>query len=123
MMSNWLQTDDVVNGDVRAVRTWSLILRDAQSIVVDRDGVDRDAQTVRITYDNDAKWVGGDSNVGKSSNREVVIFGIKDHPNSSVTDTDLQAGDRFIFEDVRYEIRDVFDLPGSVQCKAQKREG
>lgn len=121
MISSWYGSTGAINTTVRAERTWSMILRDPLPIVVDRDGIDLPAQTVKLTADNDARWVGGDGDVGKSAERDLVIFGIKDHP--TVADTDLQTGDRFIFNDAIYEIRDCATVPGGIQAKAVRQEG
>lgn len=121
MINNWYGTSGAISAANRAERIWNLILRDPTSLVVDRDGVDLPAQTVKLTRDNDAKWVGGDSAVGKSASREVQIFGITGH--SCEDDTDLETGDRFAVGKIRYEIRDVFDVPGGIQARAQQMEG
>ena len=89
--------------------------------MIDRDSDPVAAQTVKLTYNQDATWVGGDDAIGKSATRDIVIFGIKDHP--TVTATDLQTGDRFAVGKIVYEIRDVFDVPGGISARAQQRSG
>lgn len=120
-IDSWYGSTGTINSAVRAERTWSMILRDPRQIIVNRDGADREAQTVKITTDNDARWVGGDGDVGKSAARDLVIFGIAGHPVQ--TDTDLQTGDRFVFGDVIYEVRDCATVPGGIQAKAERQEG
>ena len=121
MISNWYGSTGVIDDEVRAIRTWNLILRDSTSLVLDRDGTPVPAQTVKLTFNQDTKWVGGDGSVGKSASRDIVIFGIKDHPTE--TATDLQTGDRFAVGKVLYEIRDVFDMPGGIGARAEQRSG
>ena len=120
-IADWYRSDGEINSSIRANRTWSMILREPTEITVYRDGVARDAQTVKLTVDNDAKWVGGDKMVGKSTKRELVIFGVVGH--STVVDTDLQTGDEFSFGKILYEIMDATLMPGGIQATAQRKEG
>ena len=121
-INNWYGISGAIDAANRAARTWGLILRDPTSVVIDRDGANLPAQTVKLTRDDGAiKWVGGDSAVGKSAKRDMVIFGIKDH--SVETDTDLKTGDRFAIGKTRYEISDVVEVPGGIQAGAQQMQG
>lgn len=121
-ISSWYGSIGAINATVRAERTWSMILRDPTQIIINRDGVDFDeAQTVKLTTDNDARWVGGDGDVGKSAARDLVIFGIAGHPCED--DTDLQTGDRFVVGNIIYEVRDCAIVPGGIQAKAERQEG
>lgn len=125
-ISNWYKSDGSIDSNIRANRTWSMILREPTEIVAYRDGVALDAQTVKLTFDNDTKWIGGDKAVGKSAKRELVIFGVVGHP--VVADTDLQTGDEFsfgsiLFGSILYEIMDVTPMPGGIQAAAQRKEG
>lgn len=120
-IANWYRSDGEINSSIRANRTWSMILREPTEIVAYRDGGALPAQTVKLTFDNDAKWVGGDKMVGKSAKRELVIFGVVGH--TVVADTDLQTGDEFSFGSILYEIIDVTPMPGGIQAQAQRKEG
>ncbi len=120
-ISSWYGSTGVINSNVRAERTWSMILRDPTQIVINREGVELDAQTVKLTFNSDAKWVGGDADIGKSANRDVVMFGVAGH--SCEDDTDLLTGDRFAIGFTRYEIRDVVTMPGGIQARCEQMQG
>ena len=112
----------------RAVRNWGLIQRNPTSITIDRKGVEKDPQTVRTEYDNDARWIGeaglagrGQGSVrssGVAVTRDLIVFGVRDHP--TVTDTDLKTGDQFAVGKVLWEIRDVVEVTGGVQARAER---
>lgn len=120
-LSSWYGSTGAINSTVRAERTWSMILREPTEIIINRDGTDRDVQTVKLTFNTDPKWVGGDTDVGKSGNRDAVIFGVAGH--QCETDTDLQTGDRFAIGLTRYEIRDVVTMPGGIQARCEQMQG
>ena len=102
----------------RAVDTARLIADKATSITVVRGGTAQTAQSVRIetagrpyTYQTEA---------GQTAQADALIIGYAGHP--TITDTDLQLGDRFAVGGVGYEI--VGLLPGlsnSLQAYAKVR--
>ncbi len=100
-LSDWL--DDVDAG----VDTARLIADKTTSITVIRDGSALDAQSVRIEDINDRPRT-YEMDAGQVGQAETLILGYKGHP--SITDTDLQRGDRFAVSGVSYEI--VAVVPG-----------
>jgi hypothetical protein len=102
---------------VRAIMAWQRIQDRATVITVYRNGAAQTAQSVRIEYSS----VANDRRAaGEASVRESVIFGVMDHPNVAVPDTNLLKGDRFTVGSEQYEIKDVIVLPGEVQARAER---
>ncbi len=100
---------------VRAIMAWQRIQDRATSITVYRDSVAQTAQTVRIEYSSVAN---DRREAGQASVRDLVIFGVVDHPD--VADTNLQKGDRFAIGSDQYEVKDVIELPGEIQARAER---
>lgn len=101
-LSGWL--DDVDQG----VDTARLIADKSTSITVIRGGVAQTAQTVRIETlrtERTVQTAGGNTAV-----IDTAVIGYKGHP--TITDTDLQRGDRFAVSGQMYEIVTV--IPGTV---------
>lgn len=100
----------------RAVDAWSRIQGDTSSIVIVRDGTSLAAQTVRVEFSGTGEEQMNAT--GRSGHQRCVIFGVKNHP--SVTDTNIQARDRFVINKVQYEVISVITPPGEVQafCEA-----
>lgn len=94
LISEWIQPTLVSapTAGQRAASVYAWILRNASSIIIDREGATLTAQTVRIES-------GGASEVaaepGKAAKRSITVFGIVGHP--TVADTDVRRGDRFSF--------------------------
>ena len=112
-LGHWL--DDIH----ASVDTARLLIDKAVDIVLVRAGVELAAQSVRIedlsnrprTYQTDA---------GETALADTLILGYADHP--TITDTDIQRGDRFALAGVGYTV--VAVLPGlinSVQAFATMR--
>ena len=75
------------------------------------------AQTVRVEADSSASP--SESAAGMAARRKVVLFGIKGH--ATLTDTDFEAGYRFVLDGAEYRIVDVNDrLLGERQATAEK---
>jgi len=102
----------------RGVGTARIIADKSTSITVVRGGVAQAAQAVRIeTAGRPAIY---QTEAGQTAQADVVIIGYKGH--LTLTDTDLQTGDRFAVGGVGYEI--VALLPGltdSLQAYAKVR--
>jgi hypothetical protein len=118
-ISGWLGNNRLtpVNAGIRAVAAWKRINDKPVSIVVTRGGANQAAQTVRIEFDEIQTDV---SAAGDVSRRNLVIFGVKDHPSESITDTSLLPKDLVKYGGLNYEIRDVIDLPGEIQARATR---
>lgn len=70
------------------------------SITVTRNGVAQTAQTVRIET-----MARGDTTItvnGRTHEIDAIVFGYNGHP--TISDTDLQPGDRFVVDGARYEV-------------------
>jgi hypothetical protein len=100
------------------VDTARLISHKSTSITVVRAGVSLTAQTVRIEDMGRTREVQTEG--GQTAIADTLILGYFGHP--TITDTDLQTGDRFAVAGVGYEI--VGLLPGltdSLQAWAMVR--
>lgn len=88
------------------------------SIVLVRSGAAQAAQTVRVEYDRAQSTEQGDG--AKSSNRKLIVFGVRDHP--TVTNTNIQRGDRFTYQGSQFKVIDVIVTLGEVQatCEVQQ---
>lgn len=110
-LEDWLDIDD-------AVDTARIVSDKSVSITVVRNGVEQDAQTVRI--EEAGRGRSYQSEAGETARADVVILGYKDHPN--INDTDIQRGDRFAYEGQGYEVVMVIPgLPDSLQAYAKVR--
>jgi hypothetical protein len=49
----------------------------------------------------------------------VTVFGVTGHPDAAVIDTNVQRGDRFVYDGVEYKVVDVLDYPGQKQIDAE----
>jgi hypothetical protein len=96
--------DTVLNFD-DAATVGRRIAERSTSITIIRAGVEQDAQNVRIEAALGASTseVGGD-NVG-ASDRTMYVIGYKGH--ATITDTDIQRGDRFLYGGRMYEVESI----------------
>jgi hypothetical protein len=108
-----------INAAVRAVRAWARIQDRATSITVYRGGAAQPAQTVRLEYDS-RRGAQILQMAGEASLSRVIVFGVVNHPDPTITDTDLRKGDRFTLPDGDYEIQSVITLPGEIQATAER---
>ena len=93
-LSDWV--DDVD----RSINVARLIADKSTSITIVRAGVAQAAQTVRIEEMARPREVQTEG--GQTALADVFILGYYGHP--TITDTDLQTGDRFAVSGVGYEI-------------------
>jgi hypothetical protein len=97
---------------------WQRIQDRATTITVYRDGAAlAGTQTVRIEYSTIANERRG---AGEASVRDIVLFGVMDHPDVAVTDTNLKKDDQFSLADGIYRVLDVIVIPGEVQARAER---
>lgn len=112
----------------RAVRVWIKIQRNPSSViftkprVVAGDGTvtaatPLDAQTVRVVADNRATPVEGVA--GAAPTRAVMIYGVRDHPDETVIDTDLAVGYTARIDDKEYRVTQTWLVPGGIQAQAR----
>lgn len=97
-------------GDVYPLAAWDdtdpahemarIIAHKSTSITVRRGAGDLAAQTVRIeSMERGSRIV---VVAGSMRNVDAIVFGYNGHP--TITDTDLQAGDRFVVDGARFEV-------------------
>jgi hypothetical protein len=100
----------------RAINAWLRIGDKPSSITIYRNAVAQTAQTVRLEFDDGTKQDTLSKAGGTTNERELVIFGVKDHP--TITATNLQDDDTFSYENQNYQVKGVINLPGEVQARA-----
>ena len=110
-LSDWIDVD-------RGVDTARLIADKSTSITIVRSGVAQAAQTVRIEDMGRPREVQTEG--GQTAIADTLILGYYGHP--TITDTDLQTGDRFAVAGVGYEIVALLvGLDNSLQAFARVR--
>jgi hypothetical protein len=123
MSLNWTawQSDSssTIDETTRAIGAWRRIQRDPQSIALLRAGVAQTAITVRIEHDNGSATAStGDTRTAVTG--RVIVFGIRNHP--TLADTDMQQGDRFVWEAREYEVKTVRPQLGEIQVLCEVME-
>ena len=86
-------------------------------IFINSSGVSQASQVVRIESDSRSSPIR--SVAGLSPRRQVIVFGVKDHPDESIVDTAMVEGWYFNFENDRYTIVDVIVTLGEIQGVAE----
>lgn len=107
-----------IDEETRAAQAWRRIQRSSESITVKRAGVKQSAITVRIEHGNGANALRTENRVNVTG--QVVVFGIRNH--ASLADTDIQAGDKFVWEQREYEVRTLTLVPGEIQALCEVME-
>lgn len=109
----WLGTSEAISPTARAVAAWSRITDKPTSITLKRLGT---AQTVRVEYSEG----GGEaaSAAGQGTVRGLVVFGVRDHPVED--DTNIRANDRFVLNNVEFEVKDVVLTLGEKQARCER---
>jgi len=117
---NWRGYTRALDRDAaRAAAAWERIQDEPTTIIVYRNGAAQAAQTVRLVWQQ-ARPDEGVSATGKAAIMQLVILGVRDHPDASVSDTDLAGGDRFVHDGQQYQVVDVVTLPGEVQAYTER---
>lgn len=113
----WLaQGNTAINANTRATEAWNRIQRNPTSITLVRGQTTLSAQPVRVEWDNatsSASELQGEG-AGRSSRRYGVVFGVQNHP--TVTDTDIQRGDKCVLNGQQYRVVETVTPPGEVQA-------
>ena len=109
-----LSSGSAIDAGGRAALAWRRIQDKPSSITILRVGT---AQTVRIEFSETVRESMDISGTG--SYRDVVVFGVRDHSDVSVTDTDILARDRFVLNNVEYQVMDVVTTLGEVQARCE----
>lgn len=105
-----------------AVRAWRLIQRKPQGITIKRGNTNLAAQTVRVEYSNYNRPTEGTSGA-VSIKRDIIVFGVKGHPNEDIADTDIKKSDVFEYEDLgviqNMKVLDVVRVKGGIQAHCE----
>lgn len=113
----WLATgNNAPNTTQRAVDAWNRIQDKPVTITVIRGDTTLPIQTVRIEYSESERVITGEAN-GMSAVRDVIVFGVKNHP--SVANTNLQYGDMFSYDGQIFKIVFVMSTIGEIQANAE----
>lgn len=114
----WLADGEAIAEAPRAVRAWNRILDKPTSVSFRTPaGVSVGAQTVRVELGEGVHQA--TSPAGAQTVRSVVIFGVRNHPDPNVPDTDVASGYRFVLDGKEYQVRDVVETLGEVQARAE----
>jgi len=100
----------------RAARAWARIQDKKTDIVIIRDGTELPEQSVRLEYDNAGRIV--QTVIGGKSKQGLTVFGVLNHPDSSISDTDVIENDRFIVGNKEYKIISILVQLGEIQAYA-----
>jgi hypothetical protein len=114
--AGWLGDSVAMSPENRAVLAWSRILDTPKSVVFKPPAsAALAAQTVRIEVDNRASVV--DDLSGGAPKMGAIIYGVRDHPlkTTTVPDTVMKEGYRFIYNDDEYRIDDIILTLGEIQ--------
>lgn len=111
----------------RAKRTWIRILRKPAGITLTRlapladDGdlpdeptITLSPQTVRVVKDNRPREVRGEA--GEGTQLHCIVYGVRDHPDPLVADTDIERGDTFELDGDHYIVDYINLVPGGKQA-------
>lgn len=110
-------TTDAPNVGKRAVDAWRRINHRPSSVQFIRNGVAQTAQTVRVEASNGGSEIA--IAAGITGQQMAVVYGVKDHPDASVLDTDMERGDRFLYDGAMYLIKTVVNHNGEIQGFAE----
>lgn len=112
-----LSTGSAINEAHRAALAWRRISEKPTSITIRRGTSPLSAQTVRIEFSEASNQRHGAS--GEGAVRDVIVFGVRNHPDDDIADTDTKPGDRFVHLNVEYQVRDLVTTLGEVQAHAE----
>ena len=109
----WLSDTTAIDANGRAAAAWNRINDKPTSVAFKkRDGTVLAAQTVRLEWDNTVSESQDAS--GQTAVRRLIVFGVKDH--STITDTEVATGYRFVFNNEEYRVVDTIPTIGEIQA-------
>lgn len=115
-ISAWLGAGTPISEAERAALAWHRIQHKPTSVVLKTAaGANRAAQDVRLEWGNSVSE--STSIAGATPVRPLVIFGVKGH--STISDTVIAEGDRFVYRNDAYRVIDVIYSIGEVQAIAE----
>lgn len=112
-----LSAGSPINEAHRAALAWRRISEKPTSVTIRRAGAPLSAQTVRIEFSEASNQRKGAS--GEGAVRDVIIFGVRNHSDDDIDDTDIKPGDRFVHLNVEYMVRDLVTTLGEVQAHCE----
>jgi hypothetical protein len=112
-----LSQGSALDDDHRAALVWRRIQEKPTSITIKRGTAFQTAQTVRIEYSETMRERTGPS--GEAALRDLIVFGVRNHPDSAIVDTSIRANDRFVLSGVEYQVMDVIWTLGEVQAHCE----
>lgn len=100
----------------RAQKIWQRIQERPAQISIERGrATTLAAQTVRVEYSAAEREV---KEAGSASNeRDVMIYGVVNHPDESIADTDIERGDRFVWNGQIWTVESIVHVRGGIQAK------
>lgn len=112
----YFSSSGAIDAVSRAVDAWNRINAAPTIITIIRDAVSLANQTMRVEYSGTGEEAASDA--GRAGRQRCVLFGVTDHP--TVTDTNIERGDRFVISQKQFEVISVINPPGEVQafCEA-----
>ncbi len=116
-LATWIATQNAFDdSETVGVR----IAERTTSIALIRAGVVQAAQDMRIEIDTEPDNEVIQSGNARLSTSFVILLGYKNHP--TVTDTDIQRGDRFVFESRSYSVIDIYiNFNDRIEARAEAR--
>lgn len=118
--SAWGGVSSAIDTGERAVRAWNRIQRDPISIQVRRNNTLLDAQTVRVGIASAGPEIQAQAGMTVGV-QTITVYGVKDHPDTDIADTDLKRGDRFFYNGKLYEVTGIVEPRGEVQAFGEVR--
>lgn len=125
-ISGWLSSSNIreslTDEGMRAVAAWGRISDRPTSITLYRGSVvlPSGAQTVRLEYSEATTSAQKEGKAGMPSERQLIVFGVRNHPDAAIDDTDILRGDRFVYGGDWFRVVDVILLPGEVQVYTER---
>lgn len=120
MMRYWLaSSDNPVDETFAAIHQWKMIRDKPTTIVVVRERAELNEQIVRIERYSIAREDTYENMTGTV--QRAIVFGVKNHPDITVLDTDLQRSDRFRVENSIFEVVEIIVTSGAIQAVCEVR--
>jgi hypothetical protein len=113
----WMGNNESMQASEFAQSMWNLIQRRPEALVIQRLGVNLDPQTVRVEYSKEARESTDRSSTANVRSRDIMVYGVKDHPDPGVPDTDISTGDLFSLNNRLFRVTDVYINPGQIEAE------
>lgn len=119
----WLQgqSSNRIDAVVRAIAAWDRINANPTTVTLVRNGVEQDAQRVRLVYET--RVSNADTTLPTTGAMTTLkLFGVCNHPGAYIEDTHVQRGDVFLHDGNRWVVESTNTYPGEIHatCKANQ---